>query len=726
MSLIPGFDIALSGMKTAQTQLDLVSRNISNADTEGYTRKTASQKNLVVAGSGMGVTLNSVDRVVDESLLKSYLASNGAYGQYSSVNDYLGKTEMLLGTTSGDNSIAANVGSLQTAFETFALDVTSASARYTLLTNAQTITSRLNSIATEIQKYRGDADLNIKEDIDEINNNLKTLDDINEKIVKYKVMGYDGVADLEDQRDQILRSLSEKIDISYFKRENGSMVVQTTSGITLLDNDPHYLSHTPVSQVGPTASYAGGEIDGIYVDGKDITNLIKDGELKGLIDIRDNILPSLQSQLDELAGELKDAINAIHNQGTAIPAPSSLTGSRTFIDAAQQRIKIENGDVRFVIFDQSGKQVATASLGGDMGFTEGTIEEMTQAIQDWMTSPTGGNLPQAVVKIDDNGNLLIDTGDSNYSFGIIDQASSAIGSEQQNVTIKFAANGSENYDFQYSGFSSFFGMNDLFTSSNNNSVYDTKVLSKNTNLNITEQVVWGFSSSSQGLNFASIVINPGDSIQDIVDKINNDPTLNQTVRASLVPNGNGYIMRIVDANGDQLEIQENRMNGDPSSGLMEKLGLQVSNATMASSIGVRNDIQENPNLIAGGSPEFNANSGEFQLTKSANDIAIDLTEVFSQSLSFNQAGAIGATQTTLANYASTFVGTIAAQKSDAQYNVDYQNELCSSISTKEATISGVDIDQELGYMIIYQQTYAANAKAFTANKEILDMLLNII
>ncbi len=726
MALIPGFDISLSGMKTAQAQLDLVSRNISNADTEGYTRKTASQKNLVISGSGMGVALNNVDRTVDESLLKSYLSSNGAYGQASAINDYLGKTESLLGTTTGDNSIAANVGNLQEALETFASDVTSASGRYTLLTNAQTLASRLNSIASEIQKYRGDADLNIKENVDEINSDLKLIDELNDKIVKYKVMGYDGVADLEDQRDQALRSLSEKIDITYFKRENGAIVVQTSSGVNLLDNDPHYLSHTPISQVGPTSSYAGGEIDGIFVDGQDITNQIKDGEIKGLIDIRDNILPSLQSQLDELAGELKEAVNAVHNQGTPVPAPSTLTGTRTFINSAQQKIKIENGDVRFVIFDSSGNQVATASLGGDMGFTEGTLDEMTQAIQDWMRSPTGGNLPQAVAKIDDDGHLVIDTGDSDYSFGMVDQASSAIGSEQQNVTIGFAANGSDNYDFQYSGFSSFFGMNDFFTSSRPDTVYDTKVISSNIDLNITEQVVWGFSSSSEGLNFGSIVINPGDNLQTIVDKINNDPVLGQSIRASLIPNGNGYMMRIVNTNGDQLEIQENRMNGDPSSGLMEKLGLHVSNATMASSIGVRDDIKENPNLIAGGTPEFNVNSGEFQLNKSSNDIGIKLTEVFSQSLSFNQAGSIGATQTTLANYAATFVGTIAAQKSDAQYNSDYQKELCSSISTKEAQISGVDIDQELGYMIMYQQTYAANAKAFTANKEILDMLLNIV
>ena len=200
-------------------------------------------------------------------------------------------------------------------------------------------------------------------------------------------MKYDGVADLEDQRDEALRELSGLIDITYFKRENGEMVIQTTDGVMLLDRDPHKLSHSAVAQASPTTSYAGGGIGGIFVDGQDITNSIRDGEIKGLIEIRDVTLPSLQSQLDELAGVLKNQINIIHNQGTAYPnTPSSLTGTRDFIDVNTQRIKIENGDVRFTIFDADGKQVATTNLGGGLGFTEGTIADLTQRLNDWLSS----------------------------------------------------------------------------------------------------------------------------------------------------------------------------------------------------------------------------------------------------------------------------------------------------------------------------------------------------
>ena len=89
MALIPSLSTSLSGMKTAQGQLDIIGRNIANVDTEGYTRKIAGQNNVVRAGSSMGVSLGEVTRKVDEGLLKSYLASNSTTNNFSAKNKYL-------------------------------------------------------------------------------------------------------------------------------------------------------------------------------------------------------------------------------------------------------------------------------------------------------------------------------------------------------------------------------------------------------------------------------------------------------------------------------------------------------------------------------------------------------------------------------------------------------------------------------------------------------------
>lgn len=726
MALIPSLSTSLSGMKTAQGQLDVIGRNIANVDTEGYTRKIAGQNNVVRAGSSMGVSLGEVTRKVDEGLLKSYLASNSTTNNFSAKNKYLSSIETTLGTPQGNNSIAANVADLQKALDTFASDVTSSANRYNLLNQATTITSRLNSVSSEIQKLRGDADMQISDNVSRINELLEQLDTLNDEIVKYNILQYDGKADLLDKRDEALRELSGYIDISYFKRETGALVIQTTSGTTLLDNEPHKLSHSALTQASPTISYASGGINGIYVDGKDITNSIKDGELKGLIEVRDTILPSLQSQLDQLGGNLMTEINKVHNQGTSFPDTADiLTGTRTFIQADDgsypQSIRLEKGDVRFTVFNGEGKQISTTNLKGGLGFTEGSVSDMAQAIQDWMRSADGPNLPQAQVYFDGDGKLVINTGDSDYGFSVIDEASSTPGSDQQDALIKFDAGNNGLFSQTYEGFSSFFGLNDLFIGNDNNTIYDSKVVAANANLGIAGMTIWSFSDQLNGFNYGTVTISPSDSLSDIVKSINDSQALNGSIRASMVPNGSGYMLRIENLNGDQLEIVETQGNN-----LIGRLGLEPSSANIAQKIAVRKDIQTNPGLISASAPEFNSSTGKYVMSPASNNIANKLVKAFGASYNFKQSGTIAQTSSTFADYASTFVGNIASQTSNAKSSLAYQQELTNSISTKEAKISGVDLDEELGQMIIFQQTYAACAQAFTASKEILDMLLNIV
>ena len=724
MAFISGLQTSLSGMKAAQSQLGIISSNVANADTPGYTRKIGTQSNLVLGGVSVGVLTGNTTRAFDEGLFKSYLASNSTTGAVSAKSDYFSKTEVLLGSPEANNSISANVADLQKYFETFATDVTSSAGRYSLITSADTVASRLNYISTEIQKLRGDADMEIRDCVEEVNDILDRLDHLNDEIVKYNVLDYDGKADLLDQRDQALRELSEYMDITYFTSDNGAIVVQTNNALTLLDKDPHYLSHNAVTQASSSTSYANGSIGGIFLDGEDITGQLKEGKIKGLIDIRDNELPALQSQMDELASVLKEQINSVHNQGTAYPnTPSSMNGNREFIDPAQQHMRLDSGDVRIIIFDQDGKQVATDTFLGGINFQEGTMQDMATQLQNWLQSPDGANLPQASVTFDENGKVKIDTGDSNYSISIIDEASSTPGSGQQNASISFDANGDGTYDRSFEGFSSFLGLNDFFVTNTSESIYDSKVMDKNANLGVRNPVTLSFSNSELGMDFGTLEIYPNDSLQSIVNKINANPDLNQNIRASLVPNGNGVMLRIEDVSGNQLEITDVTT---PQSGFMERIGLSQSSCGTAAAISVRDDLKTTPELIAGGSPEFDQTSGEYRQNKASNNIANKLAEVFSASHVFEQSGTISKTETTLANYASTFVGNIAAMANSLEESLTYQNTLTNSISMKEAQISGVDIDEELSQMIIFQQSYSACAKAFTASKEIMDMLLEIV
>ena len=726
MALITGLTSALSGMHAAQTQISLVSNNLANVDTEGYTRKTIQQLSNVVAGSGAGVKLANADRQVNQSLLRSFLTASSLDGNLDRTYDYLSKMDGLIGTPSNGNSVATDVANMQSSFETLATDVTSSANRYSLVSDAASLASRLNTLSKEIQSLRGDADLEIQEICNEVNVKLDTIANLNNQIVKYRALGYDGAADLEDQRDEALKSISNYIEISYYKRDNGEIVIQTTGGISLLDRDAHKLSHEAVARAATDISYANGNINGIMVNGVDITNTIKNGQLKGLIDVRDNILPSMQTQLDELAGVMKDALNDVHNQGVAYPGVvTSFEGTRSFISPTTQTINISNGDVRFTIFDTNGQQITTASLLGDLKFnnTNKTIADLVQTMNSWVRQ----NLPNGKVTLNANSQISIEVGDSNYYLAITDTQTSTIGSAQTPVTVSLDNNQDGVEDRTFSGFSSFLGINDLLVTSTKDYIYESNVMSKNSNLGIKSSITLDIATPTLS---SSITLGAGDTLQTIVDKINSDDTLKNEIRANLVPNGNGYMLQIINSSGEQLEISERAQmlpsNSLGTTGFLSRIGLGVSHCNTASNIQVREDIRINPNLLSVGAPEFNINTGKYNLNDGNNDIANKMAKVFGDEQTFGQSGSLAKVTTTLADFASTFVGNVASQTNAANADKEYQDGLVTSLANKQASISGVDSDEELANLIVYQQSYAACAQVWSATRELVDILFNAL
>lgn len=731
MALLSSISSSLTGMNVAQSQLEIISNNIANVDTQGYTRKTSAQSAIVVAGQTMGVTMENAKRTVDEGLLKNFLASNASSSSLSSQYNYLSRMDNLMGTTADGNSVAANVGNLQSALETFSTQVSSAASRYSLLTAANELTNKLNYLSSNIQTLRGDADREISDAAAQVNSLLHSIDALNVDIVKYSVLNRDGLANLQDQRDNALRELSEYLDITYYTRDTGAVVVSTTGGVALLDTQVYELSHSALAQVGSDNSYDSGNIQGIFVDGKDITNSVSGGAIGGLIAIRDTVLPSLQTQLDELSYVLYTEMNAAHNQGTAYPnMPYKMVGSTTFIADKtvspieyNQKIRFDNGsDVRFIIFDEEGNQKATTTMLSGIGFSASgnTLDNMMERIQTWLQN--GAGLAYAQCYMDENAHLVIDTGDSNYTLSIVDEASSTAGSEQVPATISFDADGYGNYGQTFNGFSDFFGLNDFFVDNINDYIWDSKVVNNRAAVGVGGQpVTWSFSDSVNGFRYASIDISRTMTIQDIAEQINNNAQLNTHLKASMIRNGDGYMLRIESLEGAQLEITETS-----GSGVLEKLGMAPSSCNYAANITVRDDIKDNANLIVCGSPKFDTNKGAYSINAATNNIANKLADTLTSNHIFKQSGNMAKTNTSIHNYVSTFVGNISSLANTAQSSFEYQSALTQAISDKEAQTSGIDLDEELAQMIIYQKSYAACAQVFTASREILDILINMV
>jgi flagellar hook-associated protein 1 FlgK len=372
--------IAVSSLMASQVQISVASSNISNADTTGYTVKTANQVATTSGGAGTGVSITGITSSVDKLLFKSLISATSEVGAANTNNDYLNRLQALYGsTTSAEDtgtSIANTLASLESAISSLAGTTSSASLQANVVSTLDSLASQLRETSSGIQQLRGTADAAISSDVDQVNASLQAIASLNAQIKQAAAAGQ-STGDLEDQRNVALQTVASKMNVSYFISSTGDMQVYTASGQTLVDNSAHLLSFTAASSVTANASYSAGSssgLSGISVNGVDVTTQITSGEIGSLLSLRDSVLPAAQSQLDQLANTLADTLNAASNQGTSLPPPTTLTGTTTVTAATALDA---TGTVRIAVADQSGSLVAYADL--DLS-TYATVGDLVSAI----------------------------------------------------------------------------------------------------------------------------------------------------------------------------------------------------------------------------------------------------------------------------------------------------------------------------------------------------------
>lgn len=332
MSLTLALNTALSGLLTSQRGLDVISQNVVNVNTPGYTRKVMNQESRNLAGFGAGVQVGSVNRAVNQGLLKDLRRQSTDLGRLETEQTYYPRIDDLFGQVGDETSIAHRISNLQASFQNLSTAVNRPSSQWAALQSAQDVGDLMSGMTASLQNLRIEADRSIESTVTDINNLLHSIHDLNQKIVKNSAIAT-GTSDLEDQRDTAINQLSELIDVRYYERENGSMTIFSGSGQMLLDNQPADLSYAATSTTDSWMTAAGGQFGKITVNGgsQDLGTEVISGKLRALVDMRDHTLPNLQANLDEVTKKVTNVVNQVHNRGTSLPNVSSrYQGTRVF------------------------------------------------------------------------------------------------------------------------------------------------------------------------------------------------------------------------------------------------------------------------------------------------------------------------------------------------------------------------------------------------------------
>ena len=340
MTLLSSLSIASSGLAAIQGQIDVVSQNVSNANTAGYTQESVAG---IAVGEGTelsGVKLGVITRVTSTALQTSLYAQNSSVSSATTLSNAWSGIVDALGETSSDSgstgSLTEGLSDLQTAFTTLDSDTTNATDEAAVVSAAQTAAGRFNDLATTLTDARQTAENNIGSEVDDANAALATIGSTSTQIVQLQARG-ESTASLEDQRDAAMTTLSNLMDVRYTETSNGNMLVSTPNGI-ILPTDPSKGTLTTKTQIlGASDSYP-ATVSGIAINGVDVTTSISGGTLGANIQLRDNDIPTAQAELDALASTtaqrfsaqgldlFTDASGAVVGTSTTEAAPGGIVG----------------------------------------------------------------------------------------------------------------------------------------------------------------------------------------------------------------------------------------------------------------------------------------------------------------------------------------------------------------------------------------------------------------
>ncbi|UCC43449.1 MAG: flagellar hook-associated protein FlgK [Candidatus Zixiibacteriota bacterium] len=356
--LFQGLEIGKRALLSHQVTLQTIGHNIANVNTPGFTRQrvliTATRPEELTYGSvGTGITVDDVRHVRDVFLRSQFREANKALGEWSYKERTMTQIESILNEPQTDsmNDLLNDFWNAWSALST-AEEATSASSRNAIVAEASKLINGLHQLHTQLTSLRDSIDDDLNAMTSEINELTTEIANINQQVVSAE-LGGNRANDLRDERDRLIDRLSTLIDVRTKEKSDGSETV-SMGAMALVDGSSSF-------DIGTVTQKKFGVSTEILVwqgTSIELTNL--SGELAGLTQSRDEIIPGYLDKLNELARSIVEEVNAIHRQGYG---DGKIVNGVDFFDpnytdAATIRLNQE-------ILTDINKIAASASIDGD-------------------------------------------------------------------------------------------------------------------------------------------------------------------------------------------------------------------------------------------------------------------------------------------------------------------------------------------------------------------------
>jgi len=309
---------AITGLQAFQRSLETTSHNITNVNTEGYSRQrvdlvTKKEELIGVGYLGKGVSINNITRSYNQFITTQLRSSTSAFGDVDRYSQLATQVDDILADPTVGMSPA--IKNFFNAVNDATDDPSSIPARQVLLSETEIVASRFDTMNARFTEIREQVNTDVVVMADEITAFAKSIADLNIQIANAQgqASGDQQPNDLLDKRDTVLNQLAELVDISVVPGNSEMVSVFMGQGqVLVLDGNANEISTQPSKFDPTTLDVTLKTASGIETV---VTSQVTGGALAGTLRFRDEVLDPAQQRLGAVAASIAMEFNNIHETG---------------------------------------------------------------------------------------------------------------------------------------------------------------------------------------------------------------------------------------------------------------------------------------------------------------------------------------------------------------------------------------------------------------------------
>lgn len=704
MSLNAIMNTATSGLAAAQTQLRVISDNVSNVNTPGYVRKIADQTTLTSQGVGSGVEVSRIRLATDRFLQAANLNAGAEAARQGVRYELYDRIQSLFGDPGGDSGFFSQVDSVFSAFAASAEDPASSPRRQDALFRTEALFNEAGRIGKQIQAVREDADGRLQSAVEKTNGLLQQIESLNLEIARATAVDGDA-SGAETAQSALIGQLAELVDIRVSARSVGGVSIRTGTGTLLAGHGAASLEYNRAGTVTSETAFNELWITEPGGQKRSLLDSVTSGEIKGLVELRDKEAPAAAERLAELVSHVADELNRAHNANSSVPAPVNLSGrnvGQTF-DAA-------------IVGFTGQSTVAVTNVAG-------VIQNRADIVFSGATMTVNGVAATPATFLNVLNAQLGGSATASFANGRLNIAASA----PNGVAVADDATAPSTKAGR--GFSHYFGLNDLI-STDRPAFYDNGLTAASPHgFTAGETLIFRFTGETGSkMRDLQVAVPAGGTVGDLVNALNDSATgVGRFGAFSLAADGSLSFAGYGNPTPTLSVLADTTTQVPSGVSVTELFGIAGGvRSSRADGFSLRADIRQTPSRLALAQLNLSAAAGSRALSPGDGRGALALADAGERSANFQPAGGSTGGSISVSRYASELSGEIGGRAAAAKNRQETASALYTEASSRQTAHEGVNLDEELVLMTTYQQAFNASARLIQATKDMYETLIGMV